>query len=199
MAKDLVALVKALDLGPVHMVTWSNGGSIGTIAEVMAPELFSSVVHYEPVWAQFLATSDEGQAAYAEIETALGPAFEAVEAGDMPLGVERFVNAVWELPNGFSMLGADDRAVLLDQKRTLNLEAGELPPITCEMLAELKVPTLVVLGEDTRLNFFTMATKAMAKCLGNAELATLPNATHAGPMLNAEAFNAKMVEFLKAQ
>ena len=63
-AADLAAFVQRLGRGPVHMVTHSGGGGVGTLAALQRPDLFRSIVHFEPGGATSqLLTTDEGRAA----------------------------------------------------------------------------------------------------------------------------------------
>ena len=47
-AADIAAFIKALGLGPVHLVGWSMGASVATVVALENPELVQSVVLFEP-------------------------------------------------------------------------------------------------------------------------------------------------------
>ncbi|HEU0222877.1 MAG TPA: alpha/beta fold hydrolase, partial [Paracoccaceae bacterium] len=77
--KDLIAFVEGLDAGPVHLVTWSYSGEIGTHAALRRPDLFLSLVHYEPYIASLLSGVPGAAAANRAIMEAFGPAMAALE------------------------------------------------------------------------------------------------------------------------
>ena len=41
-AADLIAFIETLNAGPVHVVAWSYGGSVATLAASRRPELFTT-------------------------------------------------------------------------------------------------------------------------------------------------------------
>ena len=53
-AADLVAFIQSLKAGPVHLVAWSYGGSVATLAASQHPDLFRSpslhADHRQPDW-----------------------------------------------------------------------------------------------------------------------------------------------------
>ena len=53
-ADDLAAFIRGLNVGPVHLVSWSYGGHITLLVALNSPELVKSVFAFEP--------SDEAEA-----------------------------------------------------------------------------------------------------------------------------------------
>ncbi len=51
-AADLMAFIRSLHAGPVHVVAWSYGGSVATLAASQHPELFRSLSLHEPTHRQ---------------------------------------------------------------------------------------------------------------------------------------------------
>ena len=47
-AADLAAFISSLGAGPAHVVAWSYGGSVATLAASQHPELFRSLTLHEP-------------------------------------------------------------------------------------------------------------------------------------------------------
>lgn len=196
-AADLAAFVQALDHGPVHVVAWSSGGDIALLAAVEHPELFRSLVLYEPAMVNALLTTEDEKAADDLLNAALGPAFEVAANGDIPGGVEQFLDAIWEKPGAFDQLSPEGKASLVDSGRTMNLDW--LPTgVTCEQLRKIEMPTLVLVGAETSFQYFSIEADGVAECIPHAERASIPGATHGGPMLQAGAVNAAIIDFLEA-
>lgn len=64
-----------------------------------------------------------------------------------------------------------------------------------ESLGEIKVPTLVLVGENDTP--FLAATEYMSKTIPQAQRAVIPNAGHSANIDNVEAFNEAVLDFLR--
>ncbi len=62
-AADLIAFIQSLGAGPVHVVAWSYGGSVATLAASQHPELLRSLSLHEPTIGSLIVNSVEGKAA----------------------------------------------------------------------------------------------------------------------------------------
>lgn len=201
-ADDLAAFVEALGLGPVHVVGWSLGGEVALLAALEHPELFRSMSLYEPAPTLVPAT-EEGKAEWAEvggeIGAAFGPIFEALEAGDEDLAAGRLVDIVWETPGVFATFSPEVQRGNLDSGRTLALMfSAPAVEVTCEELAASKVPTLLLVGEDTTLRYFTFIVEEIGRCMSTDQTVAIPDVNHNGPVKGADAVNAEIVKFLSA-
>ncbi|HVD72724.1 MAG TPA: alpha/beta fold hydrolase, partial [Xanthobacteraceae bacterium] len=47
-AEDLAKLIQSLNAGPAHLVGWSYGGAVATVAAPKNPSLVRSLIVYEP-------------------------------------------------------------------------------------------------------------------------------------------------------
>ena len=200
-ADDLAAFVDALGLGPVHVVTWSAGGPVAMLAALKNPKLFRSMAHYEPSLTIAPAT-EGGKAEWAEVVGELISAFdsvvETVDSGDVDLGVEQFLDIVFEWPNFFNRVSPETQQVFLDSGRTIMIDmAAPVTEVTCDAMAAFNIPTLLMVGEDTGFRYFPFVVEEMARCMPNAVTVVIPGATHGGPMLAADAVNAEIVKFLR--
>jgi pimeloyl-ACP methyl ester carboxylesterase len=94
-------------------------------------------------------------------------------------------------------LPEDLRTMLLDNARVVPLLLAAPPPpaITCDMLKDFTLPTLVMRGEKT-LEFYTLISEAITKCVPGAQQVVLQNANHDGPMRIPTAFTAAVFDFL---
>jgi 3-oxoadipate enol-lactonase len=116
---------------------------------------------------------------------------QAVEAGDLDAATE--INlAFWVAP------GHHDE-VRPQQRRALELQtAHEEPELNWPELAplsSLRIPTLVVIGEDDKADFLAIA-QHLAEEIPDADLAVVPGAGHLVGVEQPEELNALLLEFL---
>lgn len=67
---------------------------------------------------------------------------------------------------------------------------------TTSYLEKIKIPTLVICGEEDKLSP-PSAMESMAKKIQSSEFVLIPNAAHMTPLENPEFFNRVILEFLK--
>jgi len=89
------------------------------------------------------------------------------------------------------------KAMLLDNARTLTLDAPPTEPITCEQLGQLKIAVTITKGQSTKLPSKIIA-EAAHRCISGSQLITIPAATHGAPWQNPSAFNKALLAFLSA-
>lgn len=197
-AADLAAFIRALDVGPVYLVTWSYSGRVAPLVVLEHPELVRGMVHYEPGMGSLVGgMPEELQAAIGEEGSRFGPAVEAAKAGDAMQATELFIEAAFQRePGGFEQEPEYMRTIWLDNARTVPLQIADTPPdITCEDLMTIEQPTLVLRGEHTDI-FYSSVAEAMAECQPQAELQVIPGVNHDGPVHAVEAFTAAILDFL---
>ncbi len=187
-AADLAAFIRALDAGPVFLVSWSYSGQIVPLMALEHPELVRGMVHYEPFIPSLVAELPE------ELQAAIAasPAMEALEAGEE---VEQLLR-----PCSSDRRVASSRnpstCARLDNARTVPLwVAIAQPAITCEHLATLEQPTLILRGEHADIYFESVA-DTMAQCQPQAELGVIPGVNHDGTFNAVEDFTAAILDFL---
>ncbi len=195
---DLVALLEAWG-EPMHLVGWSYSGPIVLQAALDRPDLVRSVVIFEPTLDTVLQDKPEHAQALTAWEEGWGPIGEALQGGDAEEAVQRAIEYVFGLPDdGFTTLPEPARAMITDNAHSVPKLAGMPPPtpMTCEDLAGVQAPVLVVWGTET-LPFFEAAAKEVAACLPNATLEEIPGVGHGGPIQAREAFVDRMLSFLR--
>ena len=104
----------------------------------------------------------------------------AVAGGDNEEAARELIEAIYALPEGgFDTLDSVQKAMVLDNAHTMPLlwNAPDPTPLTCDDLRTIKVPVLVVYGAET-LPIWQLASKAIAECVPNAQLATIEGAGH---------------------
>ncbi|MGJ7459649.1 alpha/beta fold hydrolase [Halomonas sp. MA07-2] len=197
-AADLADLLRALDVGPAYLVTWSYSGQVATQVALEHPELVRGMVHYEPHIPSLVAELPEDtQAAIGEESKKYGPAMEALEASDAELATRRFIEAVFQRsPGGFEQEPEYMRSIWRDNARTVSLQVAiTLPIIICDDLATLEQPTLILKGEHSDL-FYGSIADTMVRCQPQAEVRMIPGVNHDGPVHAVEAFTAAILGFL---
>jgi pimeloyl-ACP methyl ester carboxylesterase len=143
-AKDLTELLKALNLGPAHVVGHSGGGSIALLTTIEYPELVRSLVLAEGVVPSLLKNVPHGDSVLNSFfEKTIKPASEAFKGNNDEKGVSIFINGVMgdslyfnnlssHIQNNMMMNVAETKHNLLYPKPS--------PEVTCNDLNKIKVP-----------------------------------------------------------
>ena len=177
--EDVAGFIRALNVGKVHLVGASWGGRLVGYLVLKYPELIRSVVLSDPT-ALVAPTAPEAKAAAAEYQKDLAESRAAADRGDAKQAAILLFNAVHNDPTAFQKASTIRQERFLDNSRTLAPMYGGAvpPPARCEDLAALKVPAMVMRGENTRANF-RLGDDAVIACLpkGTAT-AVIPNAPH---------------------
>lgn len=205
-ADDLAAFIKSLDVGPVHMVTWSYGGMMSTAVAIKHPELVKSMVHFEP------AGGSSGAIFVAEDEAKVKPARDAffstfggvakqLKAGNAQQAARALTETVFEMQPGDFETKIDPavQKMILANGRTVPLQMTPSSKddfqYSCENVAKVKAPVLIVKGELTNA-YWTQISEKSAQCMPNAVLATIKGVNHNGPAAKPEIFTQLITEFV---
>ena len=195
-AADLVAFIQQLGAGPVHVVAWSYGGSVATLAASEHPTWFRSLSLHEPTIGSLIAGTPEGKVAVADFGGAVGQIRAVANAGDTVGATARFWEFVAQLPaGGLAQESTAVRAIVKDNERSVSLTLNAPPqPIGCEKVGAIRAPMLVTVGSATR-PLWAQAAIAVQRCAERAELARIPGG-HDAIVQQAPAFNAALLGFL---
>lgn len=196
-AADLAGFIKALALGPVHLVGLSYGGTVAALLATKEPRLLRTLTLAEPALFGLLADSPEGKVALEEWTRGVVPMTTALKAGDTVGATKRLIALVTgDSVENFDKLPPDMRQGFLDNARTLpRLFAAPPPAITCDALRGITVPTLLVRGEHTP-RFFTATNEAVSKCIPGSKAVTVTKASHAISFDNPTEFNRAVMGFI---
>lgn len=183
--KDLIEFVESLDIGPVHIVSWSTGAIPSILAALERPDLFKSAIHYEPVDVAIFENQSLDQEQTGDWERRWLYHDEAMDNGDLELGVQRFIEIVFQSgPGGFKNERELMKEIFRQNATTLVIENAEASDtrwtLDCKTVGQLTTPTLIVRGEQSHY-FYSRLSELFAECSGS-ELVTLPNANHRGPL-----------------
>lgn len=193
---DLVAFLRGLDAGPVHLVAWSYAGHIALHAALSHPELLRSAFIYEPGVPSYVTDPAELSAFRSDAEAMFGPVFEAVQRGDLRHAVRLLLDGSGQREGYFSSRPLEAQAIYLDSARSMPLLLSQSPPpeLTGSQLATLKTPVQIAWGERTR-PVFGVVSRAAARCIPG-EHRRVPGATHMWPDEDPAAFCAAALEFI---
>jgi pimeloyl-ACP methyl ester carboxylesterase len=198
--EDLGAFVRGLGTGPVHLVGWSMSGVSVLGVAVRYPELVKSVYVYEGVLSTFVTDPADLKAIADDRGATFGPVVPLVKAGDGAAATRLAMDNVNAQAGVFDSLPPAWRAMQLDNARTLAMMFAAPPPpkITCEQLAQIKVPVAVVRGELTR-PYFRIISDATSRCIPRSKLIVVPGARHLWPSQEPAAFSTAVRDFLAIQ
>lgn len=172
---DLVAIMRALDSGPVHLVGFSS--AIALRATLREPGLVRSLTIVEPHVPWLLEGNPEGEAVLAWWRDE-NERVRAEAAGD----VERGATLWFELVN--------NRA-----PGTFDPRRRRRKPLTCERLAAITTPTLA-LAAEYGMPYSRQIVGVLAGCIPGSRLVVLPSVTHFMSYQAPDVFNEVVLEFL---
>jgi pimeloyl-ACP methyl ester carboxylesterase len=198
-AKDLAELLKALNLGPVHLVGHSGGGSVALLTTIEHPELVQSLILAEAVVPSLLKNVPHGDSVMNSIYVqTIKPATEAFKNNSNEKGVSAFINGVMGDSSYFNNLSQQMRENMMTNAAEVkhNLLFGRPSrQITCDDLSKIKVPTLLLKG-DKSISFFSLINDELYRCLTNREKAVLTNTSHGLEYENPVEFNKVVLAFI---
>ncbi len=194
---DLVALLQALNLGPVHLVGHSYGGVMAALAAKEHPELTRSLVLAEPSITSLVANNEDAKPLLAEFGKVANAAKELAQKNEPDQAAITFMDFVNAPGGGFKGLPVAFQTGMLQNTSTLKpLFASPPPPsFTCEDAKTIKVPTLLVEGELTQ-RFRHLVVDELRRCLPHADRAEVHGVGHPLEMVSPKDFNAAVLRFL---
>ncbi|MEI8408907.1 MULTISPECIES: alpha/beta fold hydrolase [unclassified Kribbella] len=172
-AADTVAFLEALELDPVHLIGWSDGGKVGVRVALSRPDLVRKLVMIGTEHTRaggtpandHLTLSREGHAS-------LAGWFRQEYGETSPDGPEHFdvVFAKW-----------------VELWTTL-------PDLDLGSLKSLPMPVLVMQGDDDCVRIEHAA--EVARAIPDAQVAVVPGASHGVPLEKPELVNRLLLDFL---
>lgn len=186
-ADDLAGLIRALNLGPVHVVGHSYGGAVALLLARQHQELVRSLVLVEPGIYTMMPTTDRGR-------VVMGKMAAAGERVRQSLAHEMDEEAVRQAADSVLGQGAFDRlplalrAQLLENAPSLRAAvvaaggpaasfSGPAASFICDDARKLQMPVLLLEGENTAPQF-QLVNGELARCLPNAQRIAIPGANH---------------------
>jgi len=193
---DIAVFIRGLNAGPVDLVGWSYSGPIVLLVALQHPELVHSLTIHEPYSATYLTDPASAKIASDDRLAALAPAIAAAKAGDFAGAARLTPIGVNHQPDFWETTTPEIRTMFLDNARTWtpSLAAPPQPPMTCDMLHQIKIPVLITVGEDTR-SYYRIGAEGAASCIPGAQLVTIPG-RHLAIAQQPEGFNAALLQLL---
>ena len=196
-AADLIAFIEALQAGPVHVVAWSYGGSVATLAATQHPELFRSLSIHEPTIGSLIVGTPEGNAAAAAFGKEVAAIRTLANRGETLSATKLFWEFVTKLPaGGFDAEPVDLQKIVRDNSRSVPLSLNAPPQvITCDMAKKITAPVLITVGDDTR-PLWALASAALRDCVPTGRLITIKRSNHDAIFRQPQQFNDALLTFL---
>jgi pimeloyl-ACP methyl ester carboxylesterase len=194
---DLVALLNALKLGPVHLVGHSFGGAIVARVARDNPQHVRSLVLAEPGLGSLIVSKDEAKPLLAELNKVAATARDFVQKGEPDHATITFMDYINARGGGFNALPREFQLGMLENVSTLKpfLANPPPPPFSCEDAGRLSMPTLLVEGDITNKDR-VLINDELLRCIPNSSRVTVEKAAHPLEMVNPKGFNAAVLEFL---
>jgi len=189
---DLRRLLGNLNIDRAHLVGHSFGGSVALDFALLYPERVASLTLAAAPPNGFVGPADERKAA--------GAVFAAVKNGDDAIVKAWLEHPIWSVsttrPAVRKVLEAMTRRNLAAFRMTFAPYEPVTPP-AIERLAEVRTPTLVLIGDrDTPGN--RQAAELLGQKIPGATLRVIAGADHALPLGWADEFNAAVIGFISA-
>lgn len=196
---DLVAFIRQLGAGPVHLVGHSRGGTVAIYVTRAAPELIRTLT---------FAEGGTGMPAFAPVDpalverrtVALRAVAEKLSKGEVDAGLEIFMEYTGG-PGSWKNLPDRNRQLLRDNAWTLaeaDRDTGTWAPFSCDDSRRLNVPVLLLGGDSSPANFSATLDRVQS-CLSKVERQVIKNSSHSMPRINPLGFNAAVMAFIDAR
>ncbi|MEO9891352.1 alpha/beta hydrolase [Aurantibacter sp.] len=198
-AKDLAQLLKTLDLDPAHLVGHSWGGYTVLITAIDNPELVKSMVLGEPAAQPLIMGSKEGDSLISDFNnTVVRPAAKYFAQQQKDSAVASFVAGVMGSADFYGAVPEKFRKRWL--QNTTESEGGfitrnSMTPISTTEVKQLRIPTLLVSGENSP-RLFGKIIDTLDALLPINEIKILPKASHGLQGENPIEFNSMVLDFL---
>lgn len=196
-AADLEGLMDALGIAEAVLVGSSYGGFTALAMAVRAPKRVRAVVSVEAPMMRYAQADDDGaRVAEAFLDAAARPARAAFERGDDAEGLSILTGGIiGKRPDDIPAAVLERRMQNVNAARSLALSDDEFPWLAPEALAALDMPVLLMTGADTA-PVHAAIFGAVVKAMPGADIQVVEGSGHAVSQQQAEAFNARVLQFL---
>jgi 3-oxoadipate enol-lactonase len=187
-AADLVAALKALGVGPAHVIAISMGGPIAALMYSKAPEAFASLVIAD----SFARQGEAGAARVKGLEETLAKVSMHDYATAYAQGTLHRNAPAPHMEALVAGVAGMSRETYLEIARTV------FTADVAALMAQIAVPVRVVVGaQDTRTP--PAMSEEIARLVPGADLKVIPEAAHLANLDNPEGFHAAIEPFLARQ
>jgi pimeloyl-ACP methyl ester carboxylesterase len=191
-SQDLLQLLDHLKVDRAHLIGHSFGGQVAIDFALTHPARVAGLVLVGAAPSGFTAPPEEAKL--------IAPIFAAAKQGEDAVVKAWLEHPMWSVVRS----RPEVRKVLEDgTRRNMHVFAMSAPPYVpldppaIKRLAEIKAPTLILVG-DRDMPSIQQVAAMMAKQIAGASLRIVPGADHALPIGWAKEFNGAVLAFLKA-
>ena len=190
--QDLLLLLEALRVKRAYIVGHSRGGSVALRFASAYPSHVAGLVLYGAFPEGFPAPPEVGQM------------FASLPAIAKQNGLDSVGKLVLASPIAWVPPGRND---VIDRYRRLwasysgkdlldpHAESGRVPAVTIPQLANIRVPTLVIVG-DHEAPFIAAVADTLAQRIPGAKKVVIPNAGHGAHFAQPASFNSALMDFI---
>ncbi|MDF3085648.1 alpha/beta fold hydrolase [Burkholderia sola] len=191
---ELAEFIDALDLGPVHLVGHSRGGSVAFNVARQHPHLVESLTLADPGGP--LQQPGVREAALPAAALALRTkAVNLIDRGEVEAGLEMFVDSV-SLPGAWKKSTSRFRTMAIDNASTLPKQLRDpLPAYSQHTAGDIACRTLLIDGQRSP-KMFRHNVDTLSQWIGNAQRQTVAGASHGMNAASPTVFNRYVHEFV---
>ncbi len=197
-AEDLSALIRALGLGPAHIIGSSYGAYASLIMAARHPELVRTLVIGEPPMFPLLKTDKEGaHLLRAFLKQVWEPSIQAFEAGNLEEGSRIFYEGITST-GAYEKLSPSARNGMLENALPLKAEAisrVRFPDFAKHDAERIQAPCLL-LDSERSPRLFHRITDMLEGMLPRTERGVIANASHSMHTDNPKEYNERVMKFL---
>lgn len=191
---ELAEFIRAMNLGPVHLVGHSRGACVAFNLARAYPELVKTLTLADPAGPLETGAAPLPSSAEA-VRTRVA---ELIEAGELDAGLELFVDSV-SMPGIWRKSPASFRTMAIANAATLPKQFRDpLPAYTRAGAAELRCRTLLLAGERSP-RMYRDNVDHLAGWMAHVDKRSMAGASHGMNVTHAAAFNRLLHAFLGKQ
>jgi pimeloyl-ACP methyl ester carboxylesterase len=198
-AKDLVELIRKLDLAPAHLAGASYGAFTALYCVSKNPELAKTMILNEPPIMQFLARSsikEDAELLQRFRTRVLSPTQNASRVRDFRKAAQVAIDGIMEIENYFGQLPEEGKQFLIDNAKSIEseLESTISTSYTMEDVKQVTtIPILLVKGELSP-KYFLRIVDILSDNMPNSEQIVIPNVSH-DDFKSGTFFTSKVMDF----
>ncbi len=191
---DLAGLIEALDLGAVHLVGNSYGGSISLGLAARRPDLVLSVTAHEPPLLGVTQSDAALTVEISKVNESLADVVELLRSGDLAGGARQFIDAVALGPGSWQMLPEESRRTFAANAATF-LDTMD-DPQWADLPEPDALPVLLTDGDASPAWLPALVATLAATRYGHAQRHTFGGAGHVPHLSHPHAYAAIVDSFI---
>ena len=191
---DLAVLIETLDLGPVHLVGNSYGGSISLGLAASRPDLVRSVTAHEPPLLGVVEEYVPLTAELRQVSNLIDEVGEMLRAGDLEGGARHFIDDVALGPGTWQLLPEDNRRTFVANAATFLDTLGD--PHWLDVPEPNGSPVLLTDGDDSPSWLPSIVSALASTTYHHADRHTFAGAGHVPHLSHPDAFVAVVDSFI---